>query len=192
MSETVDNTTVGAPAADSPVLTSLKWLLGLGGALAIIIGALIFLWPTKSAVTFTMILAAYALIGGVFYIIIALTAKGMGTDGRIGHALAGLVFIAAGIIAFMNPASSTVLFASIVVIFIGVSWIFEGIAAFTTLKLAPSKGWAVFFAIISILAGIALLLSPLFAGAVLWMWFGISLFVIGIVQVVRAFTIGKD
>lgn len=192
MSESVDNATVGAPATDSPVLKSLKWLLGLGGALAIIIGALIFLWPTKSAITFTMILAAYALVGGVFYLILAIVAKGMSVGGRVGHALAGLVFIAAGIIAFMNPASSTVVFASIVVIFIGASWIFEGIAALTTLKLAPSKGWAIFFAIVSILAGISLLLSPLFAGAVLWMWFGISLFVIGIVQVVRAFTIGKD
>lgn len=192
MSESVDNTSVGAPAVDSPALSSLKWLLGLGGLLAIVIGALIFLWPTKSAITFTMVLAAYALVGGVVYIVIALTSKGMPTSGRIGHALAGLVFILAGIIAFMNPASSTVIFASIVVIFIGVSWIFEGIAALTTLKLAPSKGWAIFFAIVSILAGIGLLLSPLFAGAVLWMWFGISLFIIGIVQVVRAFTLGKD
>lgn len=192
MSDSVDNPTVGAVAADSAVLKSLKWLLGLGGALAIVIGALIFLWPTKSAVVITMILAAYALVGGVFYIILAIVAKGMPTGGRVAQGLAGVIFIIAGIVAFMNPAVSTATFAIIVVIFIGVSWIFEGIAALTTLKLAPSKGWAIFFAIVSIIAGIAVLVSPLFAGAVLWMWFGISLFILGIVQVVRAFTIGRD
>ncbi|GAA2525551.1 hypothetical protein GCM10009860_01580 [Microbacterium mitrae] len=192
MSDPLDTPSIISPETKSAALKSLKWLLGLGGALAIIVGALIFLWPTKSAVVITMIIAAYALVGGVFYLIIAFATKGLSTGARIGQALAGIIFIVAGIIAFMNPAESTVTFAFIVIIFIGVSWIFEGIAALTALDLAPSKGWAIFFAIVSILAGIAVLLSPLFAAAVLWMWLGISLFVIGIVQVVRAFTIDRD
>ena len=191
MTESVENATAGTPTVGSSLLKSLKWLLGLGGALALIIGLLILLEPTRTAITFTMIVAAYALLAGIFYIVIAFASKGMPTSGRIGHGLAGVVFIVAAIMSFMNPGPTTVLLAAIVVIFIGMSWIFEGVAALTTLKLAPSKGWAIFFAIVSILAGTGLLLSPLFAGAVLWMWFGISLVVIGIVQIVRAFTIGK-
>lgn len=191
MSDSVQDTPISNPSTDSSLLKSLKWLLGLGGALAIIVGVLILLWPTKSAIVVTMILASYALVGGVVYIILAIVAKNMSTGARIAQGLAGLIFIIAGIIAFTNPATSTLTFAVIVVIFIGVSWIFEGIAALTTLKLAPSKGWAIFFAIVSILAGIGMLLSPLFVGAVLWMWFAISLVVIGIVQIVRAFTVDK-
>ena len=55
---------------------------------------------------------------------------------------------------------------------------------------SPSKGWAIFFGILSIIAGIVLLFSPLYI-VVLWWILGISLIVLGIIQIVRAFTFGR-
>ena len=50
--------------------------------------------------------------------------------------------------------------------------------------------WTIFFAIISIIAGVTLLFSPLYV-AILWLFVGVSLVVLGIFQVARAFTFGK-
>ena len=56
---------------------------------------------------------------------------------------------------------------------------------------APSRGWAIFFGILIVVAGIVLLFSPLWGAIVLFIIAGISLIVLGIVQIVRAFTFGR-
>ena len=53
------------------------------------------------------------------------------------------------------------------------------------------SNFAVSFSIISILAGISLLLSPMFGAAVLWWLLGISAVALGIVQLGRAFSLGR-
>ena len=73
-------------------------------------------------------------------------------------------------------------------ILVGIMWIVEGVVALTTIGLSGSKGWSVFFAILSIVAGIVLLFSPLWGAIVLWWLLGISLVVLGIIQMIRAFT----
>jgi uncharacterized membrane protein HdeD (DUF308 family) len=70
---------------------------------------------------------------------------------------------------------------------VGILWIIEGIVSLSTLGDAASKGWTIFFAIISILAGIVLLFTPLYGAFVLWWLLGIALVVLGIIQIIRAF-----
>ena len=68
-------------------------------------------------------------------------------------------------------------------------WIVEGIVALSTLGDAASKGWSIIFAIISIIAGIVpALLRRSWGAAVLWWLLGIALVVLGIINIVRAFT----
>ena len=103
-------------------------------------------------------------------------------------AMLGALFIVAAIVAFMNLGGTTLVLAFIVTILIGASWIVEGIVALTLLGRTSSKGWTVFYAIVSIIAGIFILLAPLWAAALLWLFLGIALIVLGLVQVIRAFT----
>ncbi len=77
-------------------------------------------------------------------------------------------------------------------IFIGVSWIVDGVVALTLLGSDGSRVWTVLYAILSIIAGIIVLFSPLIAGFAFWLLLGISLIVLGIIQIVRAITLGKD
>lgn len=49
----------------------------------------------------------------------------------------------------------------------------------------------VVFVVAGIVAGIVLLLSPLWGAAVLWWLLGISLVVLGIINIVRAFRLGR-
>ena len=58
-------------------------------------------------------------------------------------------------------------------------------------RYAPSRSWAVISGIFSIVAGVLLLFSPLLGAAVLWWLLGFALVVLGVVQIVQAFAIGR-
>ena len=73
---------------------------------------------------------------------------------------------------------------------VGIVWIIEGIVGLTLIGDAASKVWTIIFAIISILAGISLVTSPLWGAAFLWWLLGLSLVILGIVQIIRAFRFG--
>jgi uncharacterized membrane protein HdeD (DUF308 family) len=176
-----------SPAAKSAV-NGIRTFLGLSGLVALIIGILILVWPGKTAVVVTAIIAIYAVVGGLVYLGLGIFSKSMGGWARVGHLVLGLLYIVAGIIAFTNLKATAAWLAVFLGILVGIMWIVEGVVALTTLGGAASKGLTVFFAILSIIAGIVLLMSPLWGAIVLWWLPGISLVVLGIIQIVRAFT----
>jgi uncharacterized membrane protein HdeD (DUF308 family) len=176
-----------ATSFEKSAVNGIRTALGIGGAIALIVGILILVWPLKTAAVGTAIIAIYAIASGLVYAGLGIFSKSLGGWARVGHIVLGLVFVAAGIIALVNLSDTTVFLAIFVGVFIGIAWIVEGVVALTTLGGSASKGWTIFFAILSLIAGIILLFSPLYV-ALLWLFVGISLIVLGIVQIVRAFT----
>ncbi len=177
-----------ASAAEKGAVNGIRTAFGVGGVIALIVGILILVWPAKTAVVVAAIIAIYAIAGGLVYAGLGIFSKAMGGWARVGHIVLGLLFIVAGIIAFFNLNATTAWLAVFLGILVGIMWIVEGVVALTTLGSSASKGWSVFFAIISIIAGIVLLFSPLWGAVVLWWLLGIALVVLGIVQIIRAFT----
>ncbi|HEY1104528.1 DUF308 domain-containing protein [Agromyces endophyticus] len=171
-------------------INTVRTTLGISGAVALIVGLLITFWPKDSAVVLTVILGIYLLIAGIAYLGLGIFSKGISGGARTLDIILGLLFIIGGVVALSNPTESAVVLGIFLGILIGVLWIVEGIVALAQLGDAPSKGWAIFFGILSIVAGIVLLFSPLYV-VVLWWIIGISLIVLGIIQIVRAFTFGK-
>ncbi|MGM7670386.1 HdeD family acid-resistance protein [Microbacterium sp. A93] len=169
----------------------IRTALGVGGLLALIVGILILVWPGKSAIIVAAIIAIYALVSGLVYACLGIFSKGMRTWPRIGHVVLGAVFIIAGIVAFMNLSQTTVALAVLLGLIVGIMWIVEGIVAISTLGGSSPTGWSIFFAILSIIAGVVLMFSPMWGAAVLWWMLGISLCVLGIINIIRAFTFGK-
>lgn len=176
-----------SPAAKTAV-NGIRTAFGVGGLVALIVGIIILVWPGHAAVALTAVIAVYAIIGGLVYGGLGIFSKSMGGWARVGHIILGVLFIIAGIIALTELTQTAVWLAVFVGILVGIMWIVEGIVALTTLRSAASKGWSVFFAILSIIAGLILLFSPLWGAVVLWWLLGISLVVLGIIQIVRAFT----
>ena len=80
----------------------------------------------------------------------------------------------------------------VVAIIIGVAWIMEGVLALLESGSAQSRGWAIAFGIISLLAGIIVLVTPAWSAVMLMVFTGASLVVMGIVSLVRAFTFGRE
>ena len=73
---------------------------------------------------------------------------------------------------------------------VGIVWMIEGVVGLKLVSDAQSKVWTILLAIISILAWISLLTSPLWGAAFLWWLLGISLVVLGLVHIVRVFRFG--
>jgi uncharacterized membrane protein HdeD (DUF308 family) len=171
---------------------SIRVGLAVSGVLALIAGIVLLVWPVKSAVIVTAIFASYLVVAGLVYIGLGIFSSAKGGWARVGHILLGLLYIAAGVIAFFNLNVATATLALVVVIFIGVSWIVDGVVALTLLGSDGSRVWTLLYALLSIVAGIIVLFSPVIAGFTFWLLLGIALVVLGIVQIVRAITLGKD
>lgn len=178
--------------AESGFLRSVRVFLRIAGAITLAAGLVLLIWPAKSAVIVTGIFASYLIISGLVYLALAVfTGRGGGWV-RAGHTVLGLLFIAAGVVAFANLAAATVTLAIIVAIFIGASWIADGFVALSLRGHTPSRRWTLLYAILAIVAGIAVLLSPLYAATVLWLLLGVSLVVLGVLQLVRSFTLQEE
>ncbi|WP_435744765.1 HdeD family acid-resistance protein [Microbacterium sp. PMB16] len=174
------------------VFKSVRIALAVSGALALLAGIVLLVWPGKSLAVITGIFAAYLVIAGVVYIGLGIFSGRGGAWARVGHIVLGLLYVVAGVIAFANLQPVGELLALIVVIFIGISWIVDGVVSLTLLGSDGSRVWTLLYALLSIIAGAVVLFSPLVAGLAFWLLFGISLVALGIVQIVRAITLGKD
>lgn len=181
-----------AVAETKSFFKSIRVALAVSGVLALLAGIALLVWPVKSAVIVTAIFASYLIIAGVVYIGLGIFSRAKGGWSRVGHIVLGLLYIVAGVIAFFNLNVAAATLALVVVIFIGVSWIVDGVVALSLLGSDGSRVWTVIYAILSIIAGIIVLFSPVIAGFALWLLLGISLVVLGIVQIIRAITLGKD
>ncbi|MCP2636983.1 DUF308 domain-containing protein [Microbacterium sp. HD4P20] len=178
-------------AAEKSAVNGIRTALGIGGVLAVIVGILILVWPGKTAMVVTAIIAIYAIAAGLVYAGLGIFSKTKGGWARVGHILLGILFIIGGVVALFNLGQTAVWLALFIGILVGIMWIVEGIVSLSTLGDASSKGWTIFFAILSIIAGIVVLFSPIWGTIVLWWLLGISLVVLGIINIVRAFTFGK-
>ncbi|MEW2005398.1 DUF308 domain-containing protein [Microbacterium sp. NPDC079208] len=181
-----------AVAETKSFFKSIRVALAVSGVLALLAGIALLVWPVKSAVIVTAIFASYLIIAGAVYIGLGIFSRAKGGWSRVGHIVLGLLYIVAGVIAFFNLNVAAATLALVVVIFIGVSWIVDGVVALSLLGSDGSRVWTVIYAILSIIAGIIVLFSPVIAGFALWLLLGISLVVLGIVQIIRAITLGKD
>lgn len=181
-----------AVAETKSFFKSIRVALAVSGVLALLAGIALLVWPVKSAVIVTAIFASYLIVAGVVYIGLGIFSRAKGGWSRVGHIVLGLLYIVAGVIAFFNLNVAAATLALVVVIFIGVSWIVDGVVALSLLGSDGSRVWTLIYAILSIIAGIIVLFSPVIAGFALWLLLGISLVVLGIVQIIRAITLGKD
>ena len=179
-----------ASEAEKSAVNGIRTALGVGGVLAVIVGILILVWPGKTAAVVTAIIAIYAIAAGLVYAGLGIFSKEKGGWARVGHILLGILFVIAGIVALFNLTQTRDWLAVFIGLLVGILWIVEGIVSLSTLGDAASKGWTIFFAILSIVAGVILLFSPLYIVA-LWWLLGISLVVLGIINIVRAFTFGR-
>jgi uncharacterized membrane protein HdeD (DUF308 family) len=172
-------------------VSGIRAALGIGGALAVILGILILVWPGRTAMVAVAIVAIYTVLIGLVYAALGIFREQRDGWSRVGHILLGVLFVLAGVFAFINLPAATAWFGVFIGVLIGVLWIIEGVVALSTLGDARSKLWTTVFAVLSIVAGAVLLFAPLWGAVVLWWMIGISAIVLGVLQIARASSFGR-
>lgn len=174
------------------VFRSIRIALAISGAIALIAGIVLLVWPGKTLVLVTGIIASYLIVAGIVYVGLGAFSGNKGGLSRAGHIVLGLLYIAAGVIGFLNLQQTAATLALITVIFIGISWIVDGVVSLTLLHRDGSRAWTIIYAIFSIVAGAIVIFSPLLAAIALWWILGVTLIVLGVIQIVRAIMLGRD
>jgi uncharacterized membrane protein HdeD (DUF308 family) len=183
-------------ASDKRGIDAVRVALGLGGLIALILGILIMVNPVKSGAIMmqivAVIVAVYMVGVGAVYLGAAIFSKTMKGWPRTGNILLGILYIIAGIILFSNIAAAAAVLAVFLSIIIGIMWIIEGVLAFTTVKSTGHPVLTVIYGIVSVVAGLVLIFSPLLGAVTLWLLIGVGMAVLGVIQIVRAFSVKVD
>ncbi|MFK5255632.1 HdeD family acid-resistance protein [Propionibacterium freudenreichii] len=183
---------LNAPDLTRRAITTVRASFALLGVLALGLGIALLAWPGKTIIALAMILGAYLLVEGVIRIVMALVTPLIHAGSRLLSILFGVLFILGGVVMMRNPGLSGETLLVVVAIIIGVAWIMEGVLALLESGSAQSRGWAIAFGLISLLAGIIVLVTPAWSAVMLMVFTGASLVVMGIVSLVRAFTFGRE
>jgi uncharacterized membrane protein HdeD (DUF308 family) len=169
------------------------WLLGIRGVLAIVFGILAVVWPGVTVIALALLFGIFAIATGVEQLIHAIrpapgpsnpvTGFADGTGPRIARAVAGVIGLAAGILAIVWPGITIVVLA----IMVGVWAVLTGLA---DLWLATRQhgGWSLaLIGALSIIAGLFIMIRPA-AGALVIAWaIGIYAIVSGVLLLLAAY-----
>lgn len=171
--------------------SAIRAIYGVIGVAAIVLGAALLFWPGKTLMVFAVALGIYFVVSGVIRMVSAIVELGLPAGWRILDIFIGFLLTIGGVSVLKNTALSGTTLAMLVTLTVGIGWILEGVMALAESWRMPSSGWAVLYAIVSIIAGAVILFSPVNSTVWLVVFAGCALIVMGISSVVRAFTFGK-
>lgn len=176
-------------AAMCRILARNWWAIALRGAFAVLFGLLTFLLPGVTIATLVILFAAYMLVDGVFAIVAGV--KAAQRNERWGLlVLEGVANILAGVVAFLWPAITVLVFVYLVAFWSVVSGILMAMAAF---KLTGEHGrwWMGIAGALSVIFGILIAVMPIAGAVALTLWLGAYALVFGIMLLVAAFRLRR-
>ena len=96
-----------AAIADSGGDTASRWWFGLFGVISVIAGVLTFFWPDATALALLVVIAVWAIVGGILQIYGAIQLR-KEIDGEWLLILSGICSIAFGCLMFYAPSAGAV------------------------------------------------------------------------------------
>jgi uncharacterized membrane protein HdeD (DUF308 family) len=167
-----------------------KWKL-VAGLLTIVVGAIVLAWPGPSILVASTLFGVYLLFSGLAELFLAFTLPRSAAI-RVMLFISGALSLVLAMLSFRHFGDAyAVLLLSL---WIGIGFTFQGVtgvAAGISESDLPGRGWYVAAGIVSVLAGLVVLVWPFDSIAVLTLAAGIWLIVIGITQMVQAFQTRK-
>jgi len=175
----------GREAAMSSILAQNWWAIALRGAFAVLFALVAFFRPGATLLSLALLFAAYLIVDGLCGIVAAIRAASRNERWGL-LLLEGALNIVMGLVAALFPVGAVLAFVWVTAAWSIVTGVLMVVAA---LKLAPAygRGWLIFSGIVSVLFGLALVLSPLIGAVVLTWWLGAYALVFGIALLVLAF-----
>lgn len=156
----------------------------LMGAASLVLGLIVSFHPTASLNVISVLFGLLMIFSGIFQLVAAVDGS---ERSRIWPAIAGILFILAGIVLLRHLDLTTALIG----LFVGFTWIIQGVAAlFAGFSGLGGSGrvrwWPVVFGVISLIAGIVVVSVPVASITTLATFLGIWFAVLGVFQIVDA------
>lgn len=169
-----------------PSVLQHLWKAQLGaGILSVLLGVVMLSWPGKTVLAAAIVFGAYLLVSGASQAILAVSLR-VPWSMRLLPFIAGIAAMALAVLCFLNLQNSILLLA----IWIGLGWIFRGVASATSAigdPTLPARVWEIVIGMISLLAGIVVLASPLESIGILTLVVAIWFLVVGTFEILLAF-----
>src|SRR6202012_1408899 len=177
----------------SSVLGQQLWKGTLvAGVLTIVLGVMVLVWPGPTTLVASTMFGVYLLMSGLAELFLAFTSSQSAAT-RILLFLTGALSLVLAILSFRHFGDAyAVLLLSL---WIGTGFIFLGVsenAVALSERDLPGRGWYVVLGLMSVIAGGIVLVWPFDSIVVLTIVSGVSLVVLGLIQIVQAFQIRKD
>ena len=157
------------------------FLVGLATA---ILGIIVAVLPGVSLTVIAVLLGVLVIFSGIYNVVEAFRGA---EHGRVWRGIAGVVFIVAGLVLIRHLHLSLALIGLV----IGLTWVVQGLAALIAgLSGGATRmgtGWAIFFGVISLVAGIVVISAPIASITTLAVLMGIWFVVMGIMEMFGAF-----
>lgn len=170
---------------------TIRMVYGVVGVVAVLLGLALLVWPGKTLEVFAVVLGIYFLISGAMRVIGAIVENGLPGGWRVLDILVGLILVIGGVVMLKNTVLSSAMLTILVTLTVGIGWIMEGIMALVETWRLPKSGWAIFYSVISVFAGIVLLCSPFTSVIFLIIFTGCAMVIMGALAIIRAFRFGK-
>ncbi|MEU3691428.1 HdeD family acid-resistance protein [Streptomyces narbonensis] len=176
------------PPGPLGLLAGAAWqALLVAGLVSVVLGIMVLVWPDASLRVAGVLFGLYLLFSGVMQLVAAFGTHAT-TALRVMAFISGALSILLGLFCFRGAMQSTLLLA----LWIGIGWLFRGITqtvAAASDPTMPARGWQIFLGVVSAVAGVVLIVSPLKSAEVLTVLAGIWLLMVGLVEAVTAFMI---
>jgi uncharacterized membrane protein HdeD (DUF308 family) len=168
-----------------------KWTLA-AGLLTIVLGGIVLAWPGPTILVASTLFGVYLLLTGFIGLFTAFTLPRSAAM-RILLFISGALTVVLAILSFRHLGDAyAVLLLSL---WIGIGFIFQGISAIAAAigeSNLPGRGWSVVLGVISVIAGLVVLVWPFDSIVILVLVTGVWLVVLGVVQIIQSFQIRKD
>jgi uncharacterized membrane protein HdeD (DUF308 family) len=164
----------------------------VSGVLTIVLGVMVLVWPGPTILVASTMFGVYLLVSGLVELFLAFTLPRSAAT-RVMLFLTGALSLVLAILSFRHfgDAYAVLLLA----VWIGAGFIFLGVsenAVALSERDLPGRGWYVVLGIMSVIAGAIVLVWPFDSIVVLTIVSGVSLVVLGLIQIVQAFQIRRD
>ncbi len=171
---------------DGGLSAKVVWQLELiVGFITLALGIVLTLHPSTSLNVIYVFIGILLIIGGIFHFIRALDRD---EEHRAWVAIAGLLELVIGVVMIRHLH----LTQAVVGLLIGLAWIVQGVVALLAGAMSNvrgSRGWVIFFGIVSLIAGIVVVSVPANSVTALATLLGIWFIVMGLLEVAGGFVL---
>jgi uncharacterized membrane protein HdeD (DUF308 family) len=164
----------------------------VSGVLTIVLGAMVLAWPGPTILIASTMFGVFMLVSGFAELFLAFTLPRSAAT-RVLLFLTGALSFVLAILSFRHFGEGYAIL--LLSLWIGMGFIFLGIsenAVAINERDLPGRGWYVVSGVMSMIAGGIVLVWPFDSVLVLTLVSGVSLVILGVIQIVQAFQIRKD